>query len=153
MPKKPNVDVSPLSIDKFALDRECVELPEEYGRWGELLAKAKLRVARAKAELELCEAELGLAIRSNPGKFGFASKPSEATVAAKILTMPEYQLFQSESHEARHEQDQYEVVTRGLDHKKTMLEQLCFLHNASYFSKPRTAEPDRPKMRKRGRDE
>ena len=141
---------SPLTLDQYRLDYEAARQSELYEEWATQLAAAKNRLTVAETELDLCEAELGLAIRTNPGKYGV--KPTDKAVAAKILTLPEYREAVKEVNEAKYEKDQYEVMTKGLDHKKVMIENLCFLHGQSYFSKPRTAEPDRPKVRKRGRD-
>lgn len=139
-----------LKIDKYALDEECEKLPDDYGHWGEQLAAAKNRVAKAKAELELTEAELTLAIRKNHAAFGFSSRPSDKLVEAKVITEQAYQLALTEYNEARHEQDQYEVAVKGLDHKRPLVEQLSFLHNGSYFSKP----SERPRgVKKRRKDD
>lgn len=139
-----------LRIDKHNLDEECERQPEDFGAWAERLAEAKNRVAKAKAEMELTEAELQLSIRKNPGLYGFAGKPSEKMVGMKVLTLPEYQVAQNEYIAAKYEQDQCEVAVSGLNHKRPLIQELCFLHNASYFSKP----SERPRgVKKRRRDD
>lgn len=146
MQKKPRKLV--LRIDKYALDEECAQLPDDYEHWGKLAAAAKNRVATAKAEMELVEAELQLSIRRNPDRYGFGSKPSEKVVAMKVLTESSYQAALAEYIDAKHEQDQYDVAVSGLGHKRPLIESLAFLHTQSYFSKP----SQRPRgVKKRGR--
>lgn len=136
MAKRDSPRMLTLKVDKYNLDEECEQLPDDYGYWAGLMVKAKDRVARAKAELKLTEAELGLAIRKNPGKYGFPGKPTDKAVEARILTCLEYQTALSEFNDAVYEHDQYEVGVNGLNHKRPMIEQLSFHHAQGYFSKP-----------------
>lgn len=148
-----------LQIDEFNLDQEWINQPRLYYKWAAKSADARQRSDEAKAELEVVKAELSLAIRSNPEKYGFA-KVTEVVVAAAVLQQEECENALQNFHNARHDYDIAQVAVSALDQRCKALEKLVTLKMADYFSEPKApreakgamGEKVKQSVRRRGRE-
>ena len=122
-------------LDPNNLVKHSVEQPRLIAKYSELQAKARKFFDQAKSNLELVEAEVALAIRKHPEKFGL-EKTTESTIQAAIKIQPEYQAAVDKFHKAKHKNDVYLAYCNALEHRKRMIETLVTLHGQSYFSTP-----------------
>lgn len=122
-------------IDPEALDVEWVKQPETFMRWTKLSADARKHADEKKEELDVLEAKLGLAIRSNPAKYGL-EKVTEASVQAIILIDSTRMAMAQELADAKYELDVLTSAVRAMDQKKAALENLVRLQGQSYFAGP-----------------
>ena len=122
-----------VQIDEHHLDRECIELPTQYLRWAHETAEAKRGVDEAKAYLDVCQAEMAMAIRKNPGKFGM-EKVTETSITAMTSIQPTIISANKELQKARHRHEMAQAVVWALEHKKRSLTLLVELHGLGYFS-------------------
>jgi len=130
----PNYELD-VAIDPEALDVEWVRQAETFMRWGKLAADARRRADAVKEELDVLEAKLGLAIRSDPAKYGL-EKVTEASVQAVMLTDSTRMTLSQELADARYKLDILTTAVRALDQKKAALENLVRLQGQSYFAGP-----------------
>lgn len=125
-----------VTIDIHKLDEEWVSQPLIFMEYATKLADAKEAVARAKAEMELSEAELANSIRENPEQYQI-TKITEAGIVAVIKQDAAYKLTLRKYIRKRHEQDVLQATVDALEHRKKALENLVHLHGMSYFSEPK----------------
>lgn len=135
-----------VTVDKMQLDSEWVEHPNEVHKAARRLEDAKDEVARAKAALAVCEAELALSIRKRPKKYGMSSV-REAAIKSLVLIQPERKKAIGRLHKAMHRQGMFEARVKALDHKKKSLENLVTLWSRDYFSRPKTSEETSDKVK------
>jgi hypothetical protein len=147
-----------LSIDKTALEQEWVEQPALYFEWAKEAADCQSVLDREKSRLDVVKAELEQSIRDNPGQYNVA-KVTEASVAAAILTQPEYQAAVRKVNDARHAHGVANAAVNALEHRKRSLSMLVELWVREYYtadSSPRARSPkgeefDKAAVRGRGR--
>jgi hypothetical protein len=145
--------------DPNELDKEWCNQPRLRFRYGQELADARRGLATAKAELEVSEAELDLAVRSDPGKYGL-EKVTEAAVKSTVPTLKQYQKAKRAVIDAQYAVDVLDAAVSSIDHRKKALEDLVQLFMMDYYSKPKAPEGARERMeevgkanvRRRGRD-
>jgi hypothetical protein len=125
-----------LNLDQNQLDEQWLEQPRLYHKYARRLANAKQSLEEAKAELELCRAELDREIRLNPEAFGLA-KLTENIVSNTITIQERYKETQASLIEVKHKVDIYQATVTTLEHRKRALESLVTLHGQDYFSSPR----------------
>ena len=77
MPKEDD-EFSFLDIDPYNLDEEWRDQPKLYGKWAKRLANARRDLEQAKANLELVEAELSIAIREDPSHYDIPKATDKA---------------------------------------------------------------------------
>lgn len=136
-----------ISIDRFKLDEEWAEQPRSHHQLCLDAADAKLKVAEAKAELELVEAELDHEIRLHPVRFGIeANKVTEKMVEKTIIRNQRFQQAQHAYLLARHTLDVYEAAVSASEHKKKGLESEVQLYLSGYFATPRVTGDARDEM-------
>lgn len=132
----------PLSeIDLGELDRHWLEQTPLYQKYASKMAKAKLRLAEAKAEHELLEATMKKRIRTNPSRFGL-QKATEASVVEALIVNRKYQASLETLRKAKYVVDLLEGILTTLEHRKRTLESLVTLHGQSYFAKPSAKSED-----------
>lgn len=121
--------------DKHNLDIEWTKQPRLYAEHADKLADARADLDRAKAELEVVEAELKLDIRRRPEKYG-VEKLTEDTVKSVVPLQRQYKVAQDKVFGAKHKVDILSGYQTALDHRKKALESLLQLFLADYYSKP-----------------
>jgi hypothetical protein len=132
-------------LDKHRLDAEWTGQVQEFAQAADQLAEARDAERRAKAKLELTEAEEKLAIRRNPQIYGF-EKVTEGTVGELLTVSKKYQAALREHLDAEHAVDVYKVKVDALNQRKSALEDLVRLRLADYFSAPQAPPEASEKM-------
>lgn len=135
-----------VTVNKNALDEEWVEQPNVVHRAAKRVEDAKDEVARAKAALAVCEAELALDIRKRPKKYKM-STVREGAIKSLVMIQPARRKALSRLHQAQHKQGIFEARVKALEHKKKALENLVKLWSSDYFAKPRTDEETSEKVK------
>lgn len=136
-PQPEEDDAKAFQVDETALQEEWVKQPRRYFRYARKLADAQLDQAEAKNRLNVTEAEAELEIRSDPARFGFKDKPTEAGVKARLVLHKKVQAAEKEVLEATHRVRVAEAAKEAMDHKKKALENLVTLWTQNYFSAPK----------------
>jgi hypothetical protein len=132
-------------LDKNRLDQEWVQQIPLFAEWADKLAEARQTERRAKAQLELTEAEVKLSIRRNPQQYGF-EKVTEGTAAELLTVDKRYQKALADHHAAEHTVDVYKAKVDTLHQRKGGLEDLVRLRLADYFSEPKAPPGTREVM-------
>lgn len=138
-------DFSFFVIDPDRLDEEWVNHVRVYFEQASRLADLRAEADRAKANLEVVDAELDREIRLDPQRFGL-DKVTEGAVEKTIILQKKHRLAVERSIQARHDQAIGEASVHGLDHKKRALEKLVELRLASYYG-PKLRDPEGPQGR------
>lgn len=123
-------------LDLSRLDEEWLQLPRAYFRHAMRLAEARAAHERAKARLDVVEAEIDREIRLEPKAFGL-EKATEGAIDKAVTLDRRYRAAVRRVVEARHAVDVGQAVCDALEHKKKALENLVHLHGMAYFSTPR----------------
>ena len=126
-----------IDIDKNALDNEWLRQPQLYHKYAKKLANAEDYESQLRTKLEGTEASLSTEARTQPEKFGIVggrSTPGVEVVRMAVLQRKEYQEVLSKYNEAKLKTSLIRAVVRTLEHRKTALESLVYLHGQSYFS-------------------
>lgn len=123
------------TINIVQLDDEAVRQPVLMGKWAELSVKARAKYDRAKAVLDVVEAELSLRCRADPEEFGI-SKSTEAAISQAVMVHRERIVARDEMLVAKEESEAYAAAVNTLEHKKRMIEVLVQLHGQQYFASP-----------------
>lgn len=123
-------------IDINKLDEAWVEHVQKVAEVALAIPKAKKRANKAKADMELIEAELKHEIRSDPVTYQLKSKPSNPEVDATVLMQDSYKEAQRKYLSARENVDHLDAAMTVLEHRKRALEDLVKLFGMNYFSKP-----------------
>lgn len=126
-----------IDIDELALDKEWIEHPGLYLKWARKSAEARLKMAEAKAQLEVDEALLSKAIRDKPENFGI-QKVTEPVIESTIKLQQSYQKSLRNLNEAKYSVDKIQAVVDALEHRKKALENAVTLHIQGYTAEPRT---------------
>lgn len=121
-----------VQIDQNHLDRECINLPNQYVTWAFRSAEAKRDMDEAKAALDVCSAEVAQDIRQHPDKYDL-EKVSEKAIEALVPTTKAYKAAQKTFFRAKHAVDMSQAVVWALEHKKRALTLLVELHGMGYF--------------------
>lgn len=136
MAEEDREDDSYVEIDKYHLDDECQRQPKLVKREGERLATLEFETAEAKAALDLKKAQLELGVRSDPAVYDL-EKVTEATVAAAIVALPDYQRALKRYNKARKREAVQKALVEALKHKKPMIERMIDLFLAGYYAEPK----------------
>jgi hypothetical protein len=126
-----------VKIDPDALDVEWLGQPELMRKYAKHAADTKRVLDETKERLDVRKAQIEMDIRRNPDDYKLA-KPTEAAIQSTILLQEDYQNLVKEYQEARYENEIAISAVRAIDQKKTALENLVRLLNASYFAGPQT---------------
>jgi len=120
-------------IDPDNLDYEWFEHAERVEAAGLRLAKAEEARDRAKATLELVEAEVSLAVQADPKR----KDKRVDTVKALVIVSREYATAKEEFMQLESRVRKRKVVVNALTHRKTALENAVKLWLASYNAEPK----------------
>lgn len=126
-------DDDELIINKFELDRECVEQPQLFQKYSKLLAEAQKCYEKMKVDGDVMEASLDAEIRLDPKKFGL-TKITETGIKNAVKLQTEWNTFQDQLIDAKHTTSILQGVVRAFDQKKKMIESLVQLHGQEYYS-------------------
>ena len=132
-------------LNKNNLDNEWVSQVSLFAEWADKLAEARQTERRAKAQLELTEAEVKLSIRRNPQQYGL-EKVTEGAVTELLTIDKRYQKALAAHHDAEHTVDVYKAKVDTLHQRKGGLEDLVRLRLADYFSEPKAPPGTRDVM-------
>lgn len=155
MAEKQEKDRKPITlIDKHNLDEEWVGQPKKVEKYALALAEAQFDLNELDAELDVVKAELGFAIRQNPGNYKL-TKVTDESVKSTILLQTRHKEALAAVNEAQRVVDYYKGILNALENRKKALENLCYLHGQSYFgpreiTAPKGGGVDRSKMVKKG---
>ena len=130
-----DLDESILLIDLNRLEEECANQPKLFFKFGCQLTEAQEKVAVAKNALEVVKAELDVAIRLNPSKFGL-EKITDKAIPPVILTQPQCGDAFNAYVQAKSNAGIIQIMVDSLDQRKRMLEKEVDLHGQKYFAKP-----------------
>ena len=133
-------------IDPDRLDEACLTHSEVYYEWAEKLAIAREDTARAKAALEVVEAELTVKLHKDPEIFGLDKAPTIPVAKALILSNKKYIAANDKLHEANLRTAMIQAKVSALDHRKRMITLAVELHLANYRSTPRIPSNSRDAM-------
>lgn len=125
-----------MHIDEDALEVELLEQPSLMLKYSLKLAEARETRDMAKEELDLVEAGIDRAVRTDPEKYGIAGKVTEGAIKAAVLMAEEYKNAQEKLREADYELNVMHGVVKAIDARKSSLENLVKLHGQQYFAGP-----------------
>lgn len=138
--------------NKHKLDEELENQPKYVFEYCMEVADAEEKLSRAETKLELLEAEVGKEVRERPNEFGL-DKITVESVKSTIILDKRVQKQKDLIIEWKHDVAVFKGAVNALSHRKMALEQLCYLHGADYFSKPKLPkmeEEDKKNIRKSG---
>lgn len=148
-------------VDEANLVKAWGEQPRLYHQHAIKLAEAKRDHERAKADLDVVEAELYQEARADPGSFGLPTDKAATETAVKnaIALQKRSKRAVNAVLEAKHAVDVHAAMVDALDHRKKLLENLVHLASMDWFSSPRAkgdagkvfAEADKQDVRRRGK--
>ena len=124
-----------LAIDHNALDIEWIEQPKRFFEVAEQATEAKREVERTKLALEIAEATLDNAIRTNLAEYGIA-KITEGAIKSAIVVSKMYQDACNANSNAQYTNNMLQAAVQAWDQRKRALENLVTLHGQNYFAGP-----------------
>lgn len=127
--------MSTFSIDRLRLEEECEKQVDFMEDHCTILANAKKEVGEAEAELELVDAELAMAIRRKPKKFGL-ERVTDQAIKQAILLQKEHIDAEQAVIKAKHLRDLAQGAVNTLDNRREMISDLVKLHGQGYFAAP-----------------
>lgn len=142
-PEALETDANDFHIDRDRLDVEWEKQAETFHSYAVLLANRRDRLNEAEAALDVCEAELGLAIRNDPARYQVPKVNNDA-ISETVRVQPEYQEAVRAVNKAKHRVELTKAAVDAMDHKKKALENMVVLHGRAYFADPlmpREVEP------------
>jgi len=119
-----------LKINLNALHEDMAEHSSLVEKVGNLLATAKLNVAKVKINRDLRRAEIGLRIRANPETFSLTKATEGAINQCVEVETKQYDLELAEHTNVR---DKLEALATAFEHRRSMLNNEVSLFNASYW--------------------
>lgn len=125
-----------VNIDADSLDTEWLEQPQLMLKYTRIEAEAKRNLGDAKARLDIIQADLDKAIRSNPDDFDLP-KVTETAISNAIQSTEKYKEAQEEIRQAEYELNMAIGAVRSMYVKKEALENLVRLFGQQYFAGPK----------------
>ncbi len=135
-----------IEINKDDLEGEWLEHPSLYLHYSEIYADAIYRRDKAKLKLDLVMAKLDLAIRKDPHKYDFNSKPTEGGIKNTIMIQEEYIKAQEELNKKTKVLNSFSGVKTAFEHKKHSLSNLVALKIGGFYSEPKNVVKDIKKL-------
>lgn len=150
------LDIHP---DKNRLDEEWGKQPKLRLAYSRMWADAREDLTTANGELEVEEAELKLAIRLDPEKFGLVTKVTEDGVMSTLVLQDGYKAAKAKVRECQHAVDVLKGAMDSIDDRRTTLENWVKLWLGDYFASPgasgeareRMHEVEKASVRRKGR--
>lgn len=124
-----------LRIDPLQLDLEVIRHSEVYFKWARRANEGRSLYESAKMALEITQAELSSQARMDPEAFGI-TRVTEVAVDVAIKTSPTFQEKYEQMVRAKRECALLEQAVVAFDHRKKMLEALCFTFAQQWFADP-----------------
>lgn len=140
-----SVPLELFDIDPNNLVQHFREQPKLVMDWGLKLADAKEANDRAKADLELTQAEATQEITENPALYGIA-KTTADQIKSAVARHDDVLVAAKRLHRTKHEVDVYQAVMVALEHRKRTIEGLIELHGQQYYSVPSVSPKNREQM-------
>lgn len=135
-----------LTIDKWALDVECLNQVESRARVSFEIVDTEARLLAAKASRDLLYAQLKQMAQTEPEAFGLSGRPTVDALRDAVECDAEYQARCRAYDEVAHELATLKAVDRTLDDRRRMLEHLVTLHGRDYWASPRVSNADIAKV-------
>jgi len=126
-----------LAIDKYHLENEWDEQALLFMKWAERHVEALHIRDSLKDKMDLVKAQIDMNIRSEPVKFGFDKKPTEAAISNCIIEDVEYQKISAEYLQAKKDVNILQAVKEAMEHKKKALEAETSLWIGGFYSNPK----------------
>lgn len=142
-----NTDPSFYDVDEHDLIGEARSHSKRMFEMSSTLAEAEADAKQADVLVELVEAELDKAIRSNPEAFGL-KKISENAVKNAIKLTKKWQKAKERCIEAEKTRDIFKGGVEALKHRKDMIGNVVYLRGQNYYSDPVTDSKIQRKHRK-----
>lgn len=120
-------------VDSKHLDVEWEVQAQRAFEIGRYAAEARFALEDARRSLDLAQAEASLAVRLNPGAYNL-SKPTEASIAAVVTTLPSIQEKIEAVNKARLDFEMVNQAVTAIENKKKALESLTSLKQMNYYS-------------------
>lgn len=134
-----------LEINPYKLDEEWLEQAKLFFSFAADLADVKMVHDKAKANLELVEAELDREIRSDPAKYNI-DKVTETSIKNAVITRSRYQKAQEELITARYDVAIHQAAVDAMDQRKKALENMVQLDGRNYYAEPTAPKGAREKV-------
>lgn len=131
-----------VEIDRDRLDDEWVGQPKLFYKYARRLADARADLAEAKAELSVVEAEVDMDVRAKPDKYKLTIPLRETAIKLRVAMHVKVKDKTDAVRKLTHRVDVLEAAVKALEHRKSALERLVTLHGQSYFSTPKTPDPE-----------
>lgn len=140
-------DPSFFDVDENNLVEEAKSHSKRMFEMCSTLAEAEADAKQADVLVEIIEAELDKAIRSNPESFGI-KKISENAIKNCIKLTNKWQKAKERCIQAEKTRDVFKGGVEALKHRKEMIGSVVYLHGQSYYSSPITDSKIQRKSRK-----
>jgi hypothetical protein len=121
-----------LLIDKYSLDRECVEQAENYRQAAELFANCVEERDRAELGMDITYAEIARDLRAIALERG--DRVTEKAIDSAIMLNPDYIKSRGTYLELKAKTLKADALRKAWEQRKDTLEQLCRLYLAGYFA-------------------
>ena len=125
-----------LNVDKYNLDEEWVNQPNNFMDACEWYADAVVERDKCKEQLELLRAEVSKEIQNDPESFGISKVTIDAVNKAVSLD-DRVKEKQEELHELNRQVNVMSGAKEALAHKKKAIESLTELTIWGYFAEPK----------------
>lgn len=125
-----------LDIDEHDLINEWLGQAKLYFRMSAILADARMELDRAKADLDLVDAEVDQGIRRDPERYSLA-KVTEPAIAALVLADKRHKKAFERWVVAKHDVAVAQAAESGADHRKRALESLTQLKLSDFYAEPK----------------
>mgnify|MGYP003394139561 CR=1 FL=1 len=124
-----------IDISVNHLDEEWLAQPRRYLQESEGLAEAKRDYAEAKAAVDVVSAEVEIAVRKNPKKFGLddEKKPTESAIRIVVTVDERVKKAISRMNESRYQMDLHQAAVDALEHRPSALKDLVNLWQLGYL--------------------
>lgn len=160
-PSDNDEDFDFFDLDQKRIDQEWRNQVKKVIEYGTQLADARRTHEKAKASLDLIEADLDTAIRftdsveqqKEPPKGKTKKKAmTEGAIKNAIIIHKKYQYAKEKLINAKYEVDRLQVVMDALEHRKKALESLVQLWSREYYAEPRAPEGTSEKVKDMRKD-
>jgi len=128
--------------DKYRLDWELVNGPQIHNDWGKVESQAKKEQQKAKAKIDLVNAELDEDIRTNWEDYNFDKRPTEAAIKQAIIKSDRYQKAMEDFIEANSNVNYLGHCMDEFDQKHDNLGRLIKLFLTGYYSESTAIRED-----------
>lgn len=141
-----------MEIDIHRLHLEWQKQPRMYHEYAEKLSKADTEVDRLKGAMELVEAQMFMAVKDEPTRFGLKKVPSDKIAEIYAVETEEYQEAQDAYNRAKAIARHLRGMINTLEQRKVAVEYLSRLRLADYYADPRITVEERMKEQEGLRD-